>query len=183
MKLSLKLSIVPALIVGLVYLGESLLQPKIRVVPFEDVPITATAPDVTFMNGVSMDPPVQTNPFLVIFSPIETLAKRIRVVPGSLNALTDSTSIFVWDVIGIRSVWHLDRRSLELDPLFLRSDQRRAHVCSRIFPTTSWAIHRPPFSEIRRSPNPGNIAAQWDTSWIEMEVNPVLQTIRPVGVP
>lgn len=116
--------------------GESLLQPRVRVVPLEGVPVTAGAPDVTFMIGANMDPQISTNPFLVVFSPIERLTDKTRVLPGNLHAVSDTEAVFVWDAFGVRTLWHLDRHSQELSSLSIR-DTQATHLCSRLFPTTA----------------------------------------------
>ncbi|OGH61951.1 MAG: hypothetical protein A3G34_14440 [Candidatus Lindowbacteria bacterium RIFCSPLOWO2_12_FULL_62_27] len=127
---------------GLLLVADTLLQPKVRVVPLEGVPVSPGSPDVTFMLGVSMDPPVQTNPFLVIFSPIERLTDKTRVVAGSLKPLSDTETIFVWDAFGIRSTWRLDRAGQRLAPV---ADPRGLHpagLCTRLFPTLVFAFRR-----------------------------------------
>lgn len=119
---------------------DSLLQPKVRVVPLEDVALTAGAPDVTFMIGASMDPPVLTNPFLVIFSPLERMTDQAQVVSGSLTAVSDSASVFVWEAFGIRSSWHLDRTTLHLTPSADTLGSGKLHICTRTFPTLASAL-------------------------------------------
>lgn len=174
-------------LLGLIFLAESLLQPKVRAVPLEGVPTTADTPDATFMIGATMNPPVQTNPFLVIFSPLEGVVKQIQVVPGSLHALTDSASIFIWEVCGIRTVWHLSRHSHEIAPLFILSPRLGPHVCVRLFPVLSAFLRTKPEFEIRKSQNPGHVVVgRKNSDWVEAEVNPekmAVWAVRAVAPP
>ena len=125
----------------LLLIADSLLQPKVRVVPLEGVPQVSGAPDVTFMIGAYMEPPVQTNPFLVIFSPLERMTARTRVVPGSFNNVSDSTTAFVWEAFGIQTTWHVDRISHRLTPVIHPSAGDTPHLCTRLFPTVASALH------------------------------------------
>ena len=127
----------------LLLVADSLLQPKVRVVPLEGVPQGSGAPDVTFMLGAYMDPPVQTNPFLVIFSPLEGMTSRTRVASGSFNNVSDSATTFVWESFGIQTTWHVDRISHRLTPAINSFDSAPPHLCARLFPTVASALHSP----------------------------------------
>lgn len=174
-------------LLGLIFLAESILQPKVRAVPLEGVPTTEAAPEATFMIGATMNPPVQTNPFLVIFSPLEGMVKQIQVAPGSLHALTDSASIFIWEVCGSRTVWHLSRHSHEISPLFILSPRLEPHVCVRLFPVFSAFLRARQEFEIRKSQNPGHVVVGRENSdWVEAEVNPekmAIWAVRAVAPP
>lgn len=142
-KLAVKLLIILAVCVILILITDSLLQPKVRVVPLEGVPESSGAPDVTFMLGANMDPLVQTNPFLVIFSPIERLTDQTRVVSGTLHANSDSTAVFVWEAFRLRSNWHIDRVTHRLTAVNPAADSGPPHLCTRLFPTLA-AVFRAP---------------------------------------
>lgn len=141
MKKPLKIFFAIAFASLLLLVADSLLQPKVRVVPLEGVPQVAGPMDATFMLGAYMDPPVQTNPFLVIFSPLEGMTSRTRVVSGSFNNISDSTTAFVWEAFGIRTPWHVDRISHRLTPAITSSDSAPPHFCARLFPTVASALH------------------------------------------
>ncbi len=99
------------LALGMLFVADRMLQPKIREVPLEGVPISAGPKDVTFMSGVMMDPPVQTNPFLVIFSPMERVTGTAHVVSGSIHEASDRSVWFVWSIHRYRTLWRLDRQT------------------------------------------------------------------------
>ena len=182
MKLLLKILSVFLVLGILAFVLESLLQPRVRVVPLEGVPVTTGAPDVTFMLGANMDPLIQTNPFLVIFSPIERMTDKTRVLPGSLNTLSDSAAVFGWEAFGIQTAWHLDRHSQDMTPLFIRPPNSSIFICSRIFPMISSAISRQGLV-IRKGPRPGVVEAGAAGRWTEMEPRPLEGALWPVKYP
>ncbi len=175
LRVFLGVCVLAALSVGL----DAVFQPKVRTVVLQDVPSTETAPEVTFMSGAMMDPPILTNPFLVIFSPLEGLTARSRVVSGSLSDVSDSESVFVWETFGIRSVWMLDRSTRGLTPLLIRPGGGAAAWLQQQMPVLLALVLPNGEIEIRGGPTPYAIKVKQSGNWVEMILDPQTHTIWP----
>lgn len=158
---------------------ETLLEPKFRSVAFEGVPASDQPPDVTFMIGAQMDPPVRTNPFLQIFSPLENLTGHLRMVSGSIQVLSDRDVIFLWDIFGSRSVWQLDRHARKLTPLLVQPPGQPTRFGSRIFPCFVALLRSAKKLQIRKSDLADHLDLNLGSGWVEMEIQPKLRALWP----
>lgn len=180
MRIAVRILLTLLLLAGLLFVTESMLQPKTRIVPLEGESPTPGNPEVTFMVGANMNPPVQTNPFLVVFSAVEGLSENVRMAPGSLITLSDSSCVFVWEVYGSRSVWLIDRVTHEIEPLFLRMSDQRPRFWRRWFPALDGVARTARTTEIQKMPD-GQIRAMFPgvAGWLNVRVDERSRVIFP----
>ncbi|MBI4178568.1 hypothetical protein HY522_03970 [bacterium] len=173
----LKVGVAVVCAAALCLIAESLLQPKLRVVTLEGVPSSLEPPAVTFMTGAVMDPLVHTNPFFEIFSPLDNLTARLRVPKGEIQEISDTAVVFVWEIFDRLSIWHIDRSTQTLTPLFITPRDSKVHVCSRIFPGIAWYSRNHPLLRVRKTPTPGGIEIFDGSIWTPADIFPQSRTL------